>query len=178
MTFTQASVVTGGHWTGSPNKSIDQIGKNCPKNVRKLCFQHLLTIFGHFSDFFFDIFLGEGKWGRKSAGVSQSVRETGRDESQSVPSPEKLFKPRDLELPLFEGSLPSCSPHSTGYTRTSLHPYFPVANLSGNMISIYFLGLFFCSGPVPFRNGVVRFFSVWGREKGGSVQAGGGVCFY
>ena len=45
-------VVTGVHWTGSPNKSIDQIGKNCPKNVRKLCFQPLWTIFGHFSDIF------------------------------------------------------------------------------------------------------------------------------
>ena len=53
------------------------------------------------------------------------MRATGRDESQSVPSPEKLFKTRDLELPFFEGSLPSCSPHSLGYTRTSLHPYFP-----------------------------------------------------
>ena len=44
--------VTGVHWTGSPNKSIDQIGKNCPKNVRKLCFQPLWTIFGHFSEIF------------------------------------------------------------------------------------------------------------------------------
>ena len=42
--------MTGVHWTGSPNKSIDQIGKNCPKNVRKLCFQPLWTIFGHFSN--------------------------------------------------------------------------------------------------------------------------------
>ena len=66
--------------------------------------------------------------GAKSAGVSQSVRETGRDESQSVPSPEELFKTRDLELPIFEGSLPSCSPHFSGYTRTFLLPYFPVAN--------------------------------------------------
>ena len=66
--------------------------------------------------------------GVKSAGVSQSARETGRDESQSVPSPEKLFKTRDLELPIFEGSVPSCSPHSAGYTRTSVHPYFPVTN--------------------------------------------------
>ena len=48
---------------GSPHKSIDQIGKTCPKNVRKLCFQPLQTIFGHFSDIFstffghfFDIF--------------------------------------------------------------------------------------------------------------------------
>ena len=55
------------------------------------------------------------------------MRETGRDESQSVPSPEKLFKSRDLELPIFEGTLPSCSPHSAGYTRTSVNPYFPVA---------------------------------------------------
>ena len=28
-----AKVVTGEHWTGSPNKSMDQIGKTCPKNV-------------------------------------------------------------------------------------------------------------------------------------------------
>ena len=42
--------------------------------------------------------------GVKSAGVSQSVRETGRDESQSDLSPGKLFKTRDLELPNFEGS--------------------------------------------------------------------------
>ena len=38
----------------------------------------------------------------------QGVRETTRDKSQSVPSPEDLFKTRDLELPFFEGSLPSC----------------------------------------------------------------------
>ena len=41
-----SSAVTGEHWTGSPKKSIDQIGKNCPKNVRKLCFRPLRTIFG------------------------------------------------------------------------------------------------------------------------------------
>ena len=68
--------------------------------------------------------LGEGKWGRKSAGVSQSVRETDRDKSQSVPSPQKRFETKDLELPSFEGSLPSCSPHSAGNTRTSVHPCF------------------------------------------------------
>ena len=72
------------------------------------------------------MFWGRGSGGVKSAGVSQSVRETGRDESQSVPSPEKLFKTRDLELPIFEGSVPSCSPHSAEYTRASVHPYFPV----------------------------------------------------
>ena len=33
--------VTPQRWTGSPNKSIHQIGKNCPKNVRKLGFQPL-----------------------------------------------------------------------------------------------------------------------------------------
>ena len=49
----RALLVTGEHWTGSPNKSIDQIGKNCPKNVPKLCFQLLQTIFGHFFDVFF-----------------------------------------------------------------------------------------------------------------------------
>ena len=35
---------------------------------------------------------GRGSGGVKSAGVSQSVRETGRDESQSVPSPENSSK--------------------------------------------------------------------------------------
>ena len=69
-----------------------------------------------------ELIWGRGSGGVKSAGVSQSVRETGRDESQCVPSPEKLFKTRDLELPIFEGSVPSCSPHSAGYTRTSVHP--------------------------------------------------------
>ena len=69
---------------------------------------------------------GRGSGGVKSAGIYRSVRETGRDESQSVPSPEKLFKTRDLELPMFEVSVTSCSPHSAGYTRTSEHPYFPV----------------------------------------------------
>ena len=47
--------VTGELWTGSPHKSIDQIGKNCPKNVRKLCFQapdNFWTFFGHFFDIF------------------------------------------------------------------------------------------------------------------------------
>ena len=39
--------------------------------------------------------------GVQSAGVSQRVRVTGRDESQSVPSPEKLLKTWDLELPNF-----------------------------------------------------------------------------
>ena len=52
---------------------------------------------------------------------------TGRDESQSVPSPGELFQTRDLGLPFFEGSLPSCSPEFAGYTRPFLHPYFPVA---------------------------------------------------
>ena len=42
-------VVPGERWTGSANKSIDQIGTNCPKNVRKLCLQPLRTFFRHFS---------------------------------------------------------------------------------------------------------------------------------
>ena len=62
-----------------------------------------------------------GSGGVQSTGVSQRVRATRRDESQSVPSPEKLFETRDSELPFFEGSLPNCSPHSVDYTRTFLH---------------------------------------------------------
>ena len=38
--------------------------------------------------------------GVKSTGVSQSVRETSRDKSQSALSPENLFKARDLDLPI------------------------------------------------------------------------------
>ena len=45
------------------------------------------------------IFWGKGSGGVKSAGVSQSVRETSRDESPNVLSTQKLFKTRDLELP-------------------------------------------------------------------------------
>ena len=56
------------------------------------------------------------------------MREASRDESQNVLSTQKLFKTRDLELPNFWGSLPICSLHSAGYTRTSVHTYFPVAN--------------------------------------------------
>ena len=72
--------------------------------------------------------LGEGKWGRKKY---RHIPKCEGDSQGQVPTcslPGKLFKTRDLELPIFEGSLPSCSPHSPGYTRTFLHPYFPVAN--------------------------------------------------
>ena len=44
---------------------------------------------------------GRGSGGVKSTGVSQSVRETSRDESQNVLSTPKLFKTRDLKLPNF-----------------------------------------------------------------------------
>ena len=56
----------------------------------------------------------------KTAGVSQSVREAGIPKGLKTkvsPPPEKLFRTRDLELPSFEGSLPSCWLHL-------LHPYF------------------------------------------------------
>ena len=68
-----------------------------------------------------------GSGGVQSTGVTQRVRVIGRDESQRVPSPEKLGKTRDRELPFFERSLPICSSLSAGYARTFLHPYFPVA---------------------------------------------------
>ena len=56
QSFCVRLVVTGEHWTGSPKKSLDQIGKNCRKNVRKLCFRPLRTISGHFSDIFSTFF--------------------------------------------------------------------------------------------------------------------------
>ena len=55
-------------------------------------------------------YLGEGSGDVQSTGVSQRVRATGRDESESVPPPpEKRFKTTDLELPFPEGSFPKCS---------------------------------------------------------------------
>ena len=48
--------VTGEHWTGSPNKRIDQIGKNCPKIVLKIVFpappDNFWTFFGQFFGIF------------------------------------------------------------------------------------------------------------------------------
>ena len=73
---------------------------------------------------------GRGSGGVESTGVSQSVRETSREKCQRVPSPEELFQTRDLELPIFEGSLPSGLPHPPRdtpvplYTCTSLWPIF------------------------------------------------------
>ena len=73
--------------------------------------------------------LGKGKWGRKKCRRIPKCEGDwqGRVPKCSLPrKKKKLFKTRDLELPIFEGSVPSCSPHSAGYTRTSVHPYFPV----------------------------------------------------
>ena len=66
--------------------------------------------------------LGEGKWGVQSTGVSQSVTETSRDESQSVPSAEKLYRTRDLKLP-FLRDLSQVLAALRGIHRTFLHPY-------------------------------------------------------
>ena len=69
-----------------------------------------------------------GSGGAQRTGVSQSVRATSRDKPQSVHSPEKLLKKRDLELPFCEGSLPSCSPHSAD----TLVPFHTLYHLSQN----------------------------------------------
>ena len=87
--------------------------------------------------FFFSYFqcLGEGKWGRKKS-RRIPTREgdwQGRVPKCSLP-PSNLFKTRDLELPISEASLPSCLPHSAGHTRTSVHPYFPVAKMWGRAL--------------------------------------------
>ena len=50
-------------------------------------------------------FLGEGKRGRrKYRRIPERERATGRDDSQSLPSSEKLCKTGDFGLPFFEGS--------------------------------------------------------------------------
>ena len=51
-----ASFVTGEHWTGSPKKSIDQRGKNCPKMSEHCVFLPLRTSFGHSSGIFSSFF--------------------------------------------------------------------------------------------------------------------------
>ena len=68
-----------------------------------------------------------GSGGVRSAGVSQSVRDTSRDESQNVLSTPKLFKTRDLELPIFRdlSQVVRRTPRDTPvplYTRTSPFP--------------------------------------------------------
>ena len=113
-----------------PQTELRTLSQNCEQTLQKLRTNRIMNkrAFLKYDRLYAPWFWGRGSGGVKSAGVSQSVRETGRDESQSVPCPEKLFKTRDLELPIFEGSVPSCSPHSAGYTRTSAHPYVPVTN--------------------------------------------------
>ena len=46
-------------------------------------------------------FWGRGSGGVKSAGVSQSVRETGRERSQSAPSPRKTLQNKGFGAPNF-----------------------------------------------------------------------------
>ena len=92
-------------------------------------FQSISSCFLSFSISFSQLqsILGEGKWGCKKC--RRIPKREGDWEgplpkcSLRVPSPEKLFKTRDLELPIFQGSLPSCSP-----------TYFPVANQFFNQV--------------------------------------------
>ena len=77
---------------------IPRKSKNLQKSA-KIC--EKLRIWLSLSLSVHPFYLGEGSGGVQSTGLSQKVRATGRDESLSVPSPEKLFKTRDLELPLF-----------------------------------------------------------------------------
>ena len=72
--------------------------------------------------------------------LSQAPLDTPLDSPFSVTSP-NVFPPQKnsskqgiWSLPSFEGSLPSCWPHSAGYTCTSLHPYFPVAKFCSGLL--------------------------------------------
>ena len=74
--------------------------------------------------------LGEGKWGRKKC---RRIPKREGDWQERVPK--RSLHPKTLQnkrfgAPNVMGSLPSCSPHSVGYTRTSVHPYFPVAKFN------------------------------------------------
>ena len=81
---------------------------------------------------------GRGSGGVKSTDVSQSVRETSRDQSQRVPSPEKLFKTRDLgDLSQLVGRTPGATPVPL-YTRTS--PW-PKKRARGCMFVLVFWGV-------------------------------------
>ena len=74
--------------------------------------------------------IGCGKWGRKKY---RRIPKCVRDYHRRVPMcslPRTTLQNKGSGVPnCFEGSLPSCWPHSAGYTRTSLHPYFPQAVL-------------------------------------------------
>ena len=66
---------------------------------------------------------GRGSGGVQSAGVSQSVRETGRDESQNVLSTQKALQNKRCGAPKFSGICPKLFAALRG-----VHPYFPVTN--------------------------------------------------
>ena len=69
---------------------------------------------------------GEGSGGRKKYScIPKCEGRLAGTSPQCVPCSAQLFKTRDLELPMFEGSLLSCSPQAVGYNRTSVDPYFP-----------------------------------------------------
>ena len=51
--------------------------------------------------------IGRGSGGVQSTGVSHRVRVTERDESQSVPSPDKLIRTRDTPVPFYTRTSPS-----------------------------------------------------------------------
>ena len=78
--------------------------------------------------------LGGGKWGcTKYRRILKSEGDwKGRVPKRSLPR--KTLQKSDLALPFFEGSLPSYSLHSAGYTRTFLHPYFPASKQKNTYI--------------------------------------------
>ena len=84
--------------------------------TRKVALNPGYGFFGRLCRPTFDIYhLGEGKWGCQKC---RRIPKREGDWQGRVPSvlfPEKLFKTKDLELPIFAGSLPSCSPHFAGY---------------------------------------------------------------
>ena len=75
--------------------------------------------------------------GVQSTGVSQRVRATGRDESQSVPTPEKVFETWDLELPFLRdlSQVVRCTPRDT------LVPQGPCHTKNTTVIVIHYGGI-------------------------------------
>ena len=96
---------------------------------------------------------GRGSGGVKSAGVSQSVRQTGRDESQSVPSPEKLSSKQGIWSSQYLRDLSQVArrtPRDTPvplYTRTSSWPIqISYEKCSENFPDILGIAI---HGPIP-----------------------------
>ena len=86
-------IASGEHWTGSPNKDVDQIGKNCPENVRKLRSRPLRTIFRTCCRH--SLFLGVQRFARHNLSGVVSC-DSDADSNRAMPTAIQMSKTQTL----------------------------------------------------------------------------------